>query len=234
MARLLLLGLLFNGVVLVSNPSDPGPQDEYKVLLQKKRALEQQQQLLELEESLVAESLQDSAVYLVVDLNARQVTVKLGGVPLRSAPILWRYGRPGHEAVSGVFQVAERMATVTGLDSLLADSLRTLHQRLARKDTVRTDKFQDESPLLLRAPQLVDPQRRYRLSLQGGPELWLASLSPGESRMDTLKTRLRAWLRDLPASVEKQSLHLVVAPADAHWIFSMAALGTRVLVVPSS
>jgi len=221
MAKLVLLGLLFNGVVLVSNPGTPDSQSEYRALLREKKALEQKKKILELEECLVAASLQDSTAYLVVDLGTAQITAKLGGVALRSAPILWRYGRPGHERVLGIFEVVEQYSTV-------ADSARA-----AAADTVAA---RDTLKLAPRGPvqRRYDPMRRYRLSLRDGPDLWLASLPPDESRMDTLTTRLRAWLRDFPASVDRQSIHLVVSPADAHWIFSMAILGTRVLVVPSS
>ena len=85
------------------------------------------------------------------------------------------------------------------------------------------------------APRIYDPQRRFCISLQGGPDLWLATLPPTQTWMDSLEIHLRTWIRDFPAVVQhRQSIHLFLAPADNYWIYAMAVLGARVLVIPPS
>jgi hypothetical protein len=160
------------------------------------------------------------------------ITAKLGGVPMRHAPILWRYERPGQPAVGGLFQVAERQVTLVdsgqavaaGADSAKGDSA-LIDTALAR--LIATPR----GP----APRRYDPQKRYCITLQGGPELWLATLPPAQTRMDSLKIRLHTWIRDFPAVVQhRRSIHLFLAPEDNHWIYAMAVWGARVLVIPPS
>ncbi|MBI2503614.1 MAG: hypothetical protein HYW07_10335 [Candidatus Latescibacteria bacterium] len=217
------------------------PQSAYKALLQERDHLEQQKKILEWEEGLAAASLQDSAAYLVVDLDRQLITAKLGGVPMRHAPIAWRYERPGQAVVSGIFQVAERQADVP--DSAVADSARTSPQpAVVGADSAKGDSALIDTSLIRLAatprgpvPRHYDPQRRYCISLQGGPDLWLATLPPTQTRMDTLEVRLRTWIRDFPAVVQhRQSIHLFLEPADNYWIYAMAVLGARVLVIPPS
>ena len=212
------------------------PQSAYEVLLRERERLERQKEVLEWEEGLAAASMQDTAAYLVVDLEHQVITAKLGGVPMRDAPILWRYERPGQVAVSGIFQVAERQATVP--DSAVADSAKaSLHPAVAGTDSVKIDTALARLIATPRgpAPRHYDPQRRFCISLQGGPDLWLATLPPTQTRMDSLEVRMHLWIRDFPAVVQhRQSIHLFLAPADNYWIYAMAVLGARVLVIPPS
>jgi hypothetical protein len=209
----------------------PDPQSVYESLLRERDLLARHKQILEWEEGLAEASLRDSAAYLVVDLERQVIMAKLGGVPMRHAPILWRYERPGQAAVSGLFQVAERLATLedsgqpaVGADSAKGDSA-LIDTALAR--LIATPR----GP----APRRYDPQKRYCITLQGGPELWLATLPPAQTRMDSLEIRLRTWIRDFPAVVQhRRSIHLFLAPEDNHWIYAMAVWGARVLVIPPS
>lgn len=212
------------------------PQSAYEALLHERERLERQKKVLEWEDGLAAASMQDTAAYLVVDLEHQVITAKLGGVPMRDAPILWNYERPGQAAVSGIFQVAERQATVP--DSAVADSAKApLHLAVAGTDSVKIDTSLARLIATPRgpAPRHYDPQKRFRISLQGGPDLWLATLPPTQTRMDSLEVRLHLWIRDFPAVVQhRQSIHLFLAPADSYWIYAMAVLGARVLVIPPS
>lgn len=211
-------------------------QSAYEVLLREREHLERQKKVLEWEEGLAAASMQDTAAYLVVDLEHQVITAKLGGVPMRDAPILWRYERPGQAAKSGIFQVAERQATVP--DSAVADSAKaSLRLAVAGTDSAMIDTALARLIATPRgpAPRYYDSQRRFCISLQGGPDLWLATLPPTQTRMDTLEVRLHLWIRDFPAVVQhRQSIHLFLAPADNYWIYAMAVLGARVLVIPPS
>ncbi len=216
-------------------------QSAYEVLLREREHLERQKKVLEWEEGLAAASMQDTAAYLVVDLEHQVITAKLGGVPMRDAPILWRYERPGQAAKSGIFQVAERQATVP--DSAVADSAKaSLRLAVAGTDSAKNDSAVTDTALARLiatprgpAPRYYDSQRRFCISLQGGPDLWLATLPPTQTRMDTLEVRLHLWIRDFPAVVQhRQSIHLFLAPADSYWIYAMAVLGARVLVIPPS
>jgi hypothetical protein len=212
------------------------PQSAYESLLQERALLERQKKILVWEEGLAEASLQDSAAYLVVDLERRVITAKLGGVPMRHAPIMWRYERPGQPAVEGIFQVVERRtaasdsardsakSAVAGADSAKSDSAR-IDTALARLMAT------PRGP----APRYYDPQKRFCITLQGGPDLWLATLPPAQTWMDSLETRMRLWVRDFPAVVQhRRSVHLFLAPEDNHWIYAMAVLGARVLVIPPS
>lgn len=211
-------------------------QSAYEALLRERERLERQKKVLEWEEGLAAASMQDTAAYLVVDLEHQVITAKLGGVPMRDAPILWRYERPGQVAVSGIFQVVERQATVP--DSAVADSAKaSLHPAVAGTDSVKIDTALARLIATPRGPaqRHYDPQRRFCISLQGGPDLWLATLPPTQTRMDSLEVRMHLWIRDFPAVVQhRQSIHLFLAPADNYWIYAMAVLGARVLVIPPS
>ena len=211
------------------------PQSTYAALLQERAHLEQQKKVLEWEDALAVASMQDSAAYLVVDLDRQLITAKLGGVPMRHAPIMWRYERPGQEVASGIFQVAELQATVP--DSAVADTaLAAAKPAVAKADSAvagtSTGFTAIPSGPLVRH---YDAKRRYCISLQGGPDLWLATLPPAQSWMDSLEIRLRIWVRDFPAVVQhRQSIHLFLSPADNYWIYAMAVLGARVLVIPPS
>lgn len=214
----------------------PDPQGVYESLLRERDLLVRQKRILEWEEGLAAASLRDSAAYLVVDLERQVITAKLGGVPMRHAPIVWRYERPGQAAVGGLFQVAETQVTMTdsaqtpaqpavvGADSAASDSA-VIDTALAR--LIATPR----GP----APRHYDPQKRFCITLQGGPDLWLATLPPAQTWMDSLEIRMHLWIRDFPAVVQhRRSIHLFLAPADNHWIYAMAVLGARVLVIPPS
>ena len=212
------------------------PQSVYESLLRERDLLERQKRILEWEEGLATASLQDSDAYLVVDLDRQVITAKLGGVPMRHAPIVWRYERPGQAVVSGIFPVAERLATVSDSDQTPAQPA------VAGADSARSDSAMIDTSLVRLAaihrgpaPRHYDPQKRFCITLQGGPDLWLATLPPAQTRMDTLEIRLRTWIRDFPAVVQhRRSIHLFLAPEDNHWIYAMAVLGARVLVIPPS
>jgi len=213
------------------------PQSTYESLLRERERLARQKKILEWEEGLAAASLVDSAAYLVVDLERQTITAKLGGVPMRHAPILWCYERPGQSAVSGVFLVAERQLEVPP-DS----SRKPAPSGVAATDSSAGDSAVADTALARLiatprgpAPRRYDPRKRYCIILQGGPDLWLATLPPAETRMDSLEIQMRLWLRDFPAVVQhRRSIHLFLAPADNHWIHAMAVLGARVLVIPAS
>ena len=210
------------------------PQSAYELLLRERDHLEWQKKVLEWEEGLAEASLQDSAAYLVVDLNRQVIMAKLGGVPMRDAPILWRYERSGQPRVSGIFQVAERVVEPPFGEG--ADSVQALPQ-LAVKAVKADSGTTDTATALPRgpAPRHYDPQRRFGISLKGGPDLWLATLPPAQSRRDSLEIRMRIWLRDFPAVVQhRQSIYLFLSPADSYWIYAMAVWGARVLVIPPS
>lgn len=209
-----------------SPPTAADPQSTYESLLRERERLERQKKILEWEEGLAAASLADSAAYLVIDLERQVITAKLGGVPMRDAPILSRYERPGQQPVAGVFLVAEKKteAPPTQADSAKNDSAK-IDTSLARIAAAH------RGP----APRRYDPAKRYCLILQGGPDLWLATLPSAETRADSLELRVQLWLRDFPAVVQhRRSIHLFLAPADNHWIYAMAVLGARVLVIPPS
>ena len=220
------------------------PQSAYESLLQERSCLEREKKVLEWEEGLAEASLQDSAAYLVIDLDHKRITAKLGGVPMRNAPIMWRYERPGQAVASGIFQVAERAVeappNAQPLPQLVVGEADTA---TARTDSAKGDSARIDSSLARLAaihhggpaPRQYDPQRSYCISLQGGPDLCLATLPPTQTWMDTLEVRLRIWLRDFPAVVQhRQSIHLFLAPEDNYWIYAMAVLGARVLVIPPS
>jgi len=212
------------------------PQSTYESLLREREGLERQKKILEWEVGLAAASLADSAAYLVVDLERQTITAKLGGVPMRHAPILWRYERPGQSAVSGVFLVAERQMEVPP-DSSRKPAPSGVAADSAAGDSAVTDTALARLIATPRgpAPRRYDPRKRYCITLQGGPDLWLATLPPAETRMDSLEIHMRLWLRDFPAVVQhRRSIHLFLAPADNHWIHAMAVLGARVLVIPPS
>lgn len=218
------------------SPAVADPQGVYESLLRERAQLERQKKILEWEEGLAAASMQDSAAYLVVDLDRKRITVKLGGVPMRQAPIVWRYERPGQAVASGIFQVAERAVEAP-------PNAQPLPQLVAETDSAKADSAKADTSLMRLAaihrggpaPRYYDLQRRYCISLQGGPDLWLATLPPTQTWMDTLEVRLHLWIRDFPAVVQhRQSIHLFLAPADNYWIYAMAVLGARVLVIPPS
>ncbi len=219
-------------------PADKSdPESAYEALLQERARLEREKRVLEWEEGLAAASMQDTAAYLVVDLDRRMITAKLGGVPMRHAPIMWRYERPGQTAVGGIFQVAERQVEAP-------PSAQPLPQLVvAETDSAKTDSAKTDTSMMRlaaihhggSAPRYYDPQRRFCISLQGGPDLWLATLPPTQTWMDSLEVRVHLWIRDFPAVVQhRQSIHLFLAPADNYWIYAMAVLGARVLVIPPS
>lgn len=212
------------------------PQSTYESLLRERELLERQKKILEWEEGLAAASLADSAAYLVIDLERQVITAKLGGVPMRDAPILSRYERPGQQQVSGIFPVTERRVTVS-------DSGQTPAQpEVAGTDSAAGDRAKVDTAMARiiatprgPAPRRYDPQKRYCITLQGGPDLWLATLPLAETWMDSLEIRMHLWIRDFPAVVQhRRSIHLFLAPVDNHWIYAMAVLGARVLVIPPS
>ncbi|MCC7265245.1 MAG: hypothetical protein IT369_22290 [Candidatus Latescibacteria bacterium] len=217
-------------------PAASDPQSTYETLLREHERLERQKKILEWEEGLAAASLADSAAYLVIDLERQVITAKLGGVPMRDAPILSRYERPGQQPVEGIFLVAEKQ---TEAPPSLADSAKVA---LVGADSAKGDSAKIDTSLARivgthrgPAPRRYDPQKRYCITLQGGPDLWLAPPPSAETRMDSLELRVQLWLRDFPAVVQhRRSIHLFLAPADNHWIYAMAVLGARVLVIPPS
>ena len=212
-----------------TGPDKPAdPQGAYEGLLRERDRLEWQKKVLGWEDALAEASLQDSSAYLVVDLDRQVITAKLGGVPMRDAPIQWRYERPGQTQVSGIFQVGELRAEVP--DSAAADtSARQGVADSAAADTTTTLVALPRGP----TPRYYDPQKRFCIGLQGGPDIWLAALPLAQSRMDSLKVRMHLWYRDFPAVVQhRQSIHLFMEPEDSYWIYAMAAVGARVLVIP--
>lgn len=217
-----------------SPPTAADPQSTYESLLRERERLERQKKILEWEEGLAAASLADSAAYLVIDLERQVITAKLGGVPMRDAPILSRYERPGQQPVAGVFLVAEKK---TEAPPTQADSAKAVAADSAKNDSAKIDTSLARIAAAHRgpAPRRYDPEKRYCLILQGGPDLWLATLPSAETRTDSLELRVQLWLRDFPAVVQhRRSIHLFLAPADNHWIYAMAVLGARVLVIPPS
>jgi hypothetical protein len=216
---LLLVGFLLL-VVAVANRVDERLL-EYKSLLRQRDALEREKRALLLEDGYA----RSGAVYLVMDLQARTVAAKMAGVPLRKTEITWLYGRPGATAVFDTFRIAS-----VRVDSARADTMAVTAQPKATPDSLRRDSLSARIDSLLASgaegggSDTLEHFHRYRLALQRGPRLWLATLPPDSSHWDSVKTCFRLWFETLPNVLKSSDLYLFVPPGDAAWIAATAQL----------
>lgn len=206
-----------------------------------RQALEAQNRALELEARVIGAG----RAYLIFDLDHREVRTRVSGVPLRSAGITWWTRRPRAQACCDAFQLVtpaeeirqEGLPVAVAVDTLgpeLPDSAQVAADSAA-VDSAAQGQLAPPQPGVVPVPEGLPDARddvaAIRLDLDGGLSLWLHGEYPQATRMDSLRTRGRTWLRLLPSIAATEDYHLFLPAHEVGWIQSVASESTWVLLL---